>query len=386
MDLTAAAPALRKPGPGEVEICGLGIYQSVDLEGGRVHPTEVSDAAEVGNALIQSLASQSQPQARATALLLQATAPVWNGMRDATLQEPSTCDGPGAASAASAGSVAGLACRAEEFAATEPITQLVALAQASSDPAVFALAHGYCGSPGYRGIAACRTDLLASWARAEPGNMQPWLLLLDRARNSGDSNAAAEALHQISLASYQRAYAVATAPWLLRDVPADQRNAADLLRGHLAALIATHQFGMGAGADLGLVSACAPVALQDGNRRQQCLAIANTLVNNAENPTTAVLGAVVGKRAGWSDERYQGAVLPLKAVTQAYTKAELMGADEIQALSCDALAKESKRLRALDQLGERELMRRTVLATGKSLAQVVQEYQREEVARRPAAK
>jgi hypothetical protein len=389
VDLAALAPTRRSSAAGEVEICGVGIFKRADLEAGRADPDGLPEPVPVVQALIRSLAEQPEAGARATALLLQANASVWNGTREqAGMEQTPACDGP---EPAASGSALALACRAETerreqqrkaemLAAGEPAAQLVALAQASNDPAVLALAQSFCTNPGRRGIPACRTDLLAAWTRLESGNQYPWLMLLHQAKRTGDGNAVAEALYQLSRATYYRSYAAAAAPWLLRNLPAaGQRNAADLLRGFLADGAVREQAMTAGLAALSLVDACAPEAVRDGNRRQLCLTIADRITSQSDDAGTAILAAVAGKHAGWSDGRFDAVVLPLKALQHAQVQAVMAGPDEIQSLSCEPLQQHSQQLLELHRMGERAQLLRMAQASGKSMDELIAAYRKAEM-------
>lgn len=395
VDFAASAPATarRKPGPEEVELCGVGVYKLRDLMAGRVHPDGLPDLRESGQALTRELAGRPEPQARAAALLLQTTAPLWTGMHEELAATRSgACelpDIPGVSTSkpASAGNTANdLACRAEReqqaqlwqaeaFAATQPLTQLVGMAQQGGDPALLALANDLCNWPTYKGVAACKTDLLTQWARLEPDNAQPWLLLMGRAQAAKDAGAQYEALYRASQAKYQRGYTGAVMPWLLRDVPQAQGNAADLVRDQLASRLTMLQFGTQAFSGT-LAGTCNPASMQDGNRRQLCATLADTLSRNTDSAMGALIAARVGQQAGWSDARYQAVAQPLRDTLAAAIALQMRTpqADEISGQSCEAVVAHGTWLRALGRQGELQAMREAVAGSGKTVAELKAEY------------
>jgi hypothetical protein len=79
--------------------------------------------------------------------------------------------------------------------------EVVQLAAGAGDPAVYAMALSMCGTSAVTDAdSACRQLSLQGWARMDPDNAVPWLLLAGKARASHDSATEADAFSHAATA------------------------------------------------------------------------------------------------------------------------------------------------------------------------------------------
>ena len=107
-------------------------------------------------------------------------------------------------------------------AAAQTLSAAATLAAGAQDPAVYALALSMCGrSAGTDAEGACQQLSLQRWARMDPDNAIPWLLLAAMARASHDSGAEADAFGHAAKAHTVAAYSDSLFAFAEPELPQD---------------------------------------------------------------------------------------------------------------------------------------------------------------------
>jgi hypothetical protein len=196
---------------------------------------------------------------------------------------------------------------------------LVQLAAGAGDPAIYAMAVYACDT--YSNAASsesCREISLKDWAKLDPDNAVPWLLLTGKAQKSNDlaaeSTAFAEAAKARKVDDYNYSLYAYGAP----DMPTD---ATPLERWFLASEVigiegATAQFHYSIG-----LKHCSADAVRDVQVRQQCNALAELLVSQGTTLIDLGMGAAIGNHVGWNKARLAGLAEERQALMQSITAA-----------------------------------------------------------------
>ena len=159
------------------------------------------------------------------------------------------------------------------------------------------LAWGLCSTVGARDeSSACRMLSAEQWARLDPANAVPWMSVMDQARARGDSAAADEALYRVSQARTVNAGTGRFAALLLDRLPA---SVGPLEAMELAAETFSIELQAPAGWYGSLRQACSAPAQRDGNRQQQCQAIAEGLWRFGSSPLELAVAVQIGAASGW---------------------------------------------------------------------------------------
>jgi hypothetical protein len=250
--------------------------------------------------------------------------------------------------------------------------QLVAMAQSTSDSAVYSQAVRLCSSFVHQpSPPACSSISLAQWSRLDPENMVPWLWALDHAQRQKDGNGAAEALYRVSQSNNVDARFDLVAQQIFGatdEANEVEQTAAMTLAVGIVAARNVAPFGS-------LAASCSAKEVANANRRQVCEDVANRLVAQSDTLLGRLEGIRVGKQLGWASERtdsLSNETLALGLVLWAAPKDS--GSDEQNFLGCAAVRKTRRKLRSIHELGELGAARQNVLDSGRSVQQVTQEY------------
>jgi hypothetical protein len=356
-DERAAASA---PGPGEAEVCGLGIVKSAGAM--------PFGAAQPARALIESarqrlqaaMQSSPDPSVQAAGLLFAAMADGRDAARasDADLLACAPSDGDCQRAVLDAQTLA--AGRAGEPA----IERLALLAAHSDNPSAYALAMAGCGGvlpPRQRGSGWCRLLGAEQWARLDPDNALPWLAVAGAAHERGDAAGEADAMHHASVA-HLADDRTSLLPRLVAelmpgDVPSALRTQAiiDVLGVQAALPYAGYHAAM---------RYCSAEAARDGNRRQQCAALAALLVERGMTWADAAIGRGIGARAaGWPSERIED----LRDEQRALVEAAGSIVDVEQPLGCASGRRLASWVRLVDEIGEPDAARAWLRRSGSSV-------------------
>lgn len=227
--------------------------------------------------------------------------------------------------------------------------KLVGLALSSDDVGIYALAVQMCTTYGHE-VGACRQVSLAEWARREPDNMAPWLLVARQAAERKDVEGRDEALFRAAAAGRQDHHHRIVTRAALAALP----DGADAMLQESVLLLAQHVrdsllpiFNMAA--------ACTPELLRDANRWQRCDTLAEALTQRGNSMLELRFGTRIGEAVGWSRDRIAGLREEAEAMGQAHGL--VLGTE--RSLSCPAIAALRSFLAETGELGE--------LATGRAM-------------------
>lgn len=230
----------------------------------------------------------------------------------------------------------------------EVCRRMVPRARVSTDGFVHALAWTRCAAtPAGRELDA------RQWARVDPGNQQPWLYELQRADQARDTQAMAEALHQLSLARSSVSYGPEVLRQLLGFVRAPDRG-----------LTQTAEYGLAIGiwaawpnpAYKPLVRSCSPPLL-DANRTQTCMAIADRMWMQGGDLVTLAIAQSMARRLPYAAEELQARQRVLDELKAAAASGTDRGAAPPRE-SCFVTAAMRPWLDAVAEYGETEALRR----------------------------
>jgi hypothetical protein len=205
-----------------------------------------------------------------------------------------------------AGTASALRCTGSDCASSEHgrqlaaglLEQLAKQATATLDGRVYALAMKECEAAPAQG--SCALLNLEQWARLDDGNAMPWLHLLQRARQRNDAGQIHEALYRIGAAPrFEARLFVAAGSVSDHAGPSDL----DVMAAQLLAVDAFMQASARQPSFPALTLVCSGAALADANRRQACDSAAGTLTERSDSLLAVAVGAALGRRLGWPDDR-----------------------------------------------------------------------------------
>ena len=234
---------------------------------------------------------------------------------------------------------------------------LALLAQSTSDPTVYAWAVAACGQA--RGAAACQLVSTAQWARLDPQNAVPWLVVAEEAREQGDTAAVDDAMFHVASAVRYDAGEARIASTLLDHVPAGEAN---LLGADWMAAEGITFSQADSSFEWPILQYCHAKLLEDPNRRDLCDRIANLAAERSTSLATRSLAFGIGKRLGWPSERFR----TFDAGRRAFYSATAQRTMFEGSASCDWAQKQIARFREWGELGEADMAERVVAAAAKS--------------------
>ena len=248
--------------------------------------------------------------------------------------------------------------------------ELVQLALATQDPAIFALANTKCirGVEDFPSPGACPQLTLEQWTRADSDNAVPWLELAARARKENDSTAEAAAFARAALAHQYESYNWSMFAFAQASMPSDA-TAAD--RWYLT----TDLLGVEAAMPMPYLTVfqyCSREAMSDATVHRQCSALANLLVNKATTLLELSLGKSLGTRVGWPPEVIDKLTQQLNASMQALAQMGPSGPDD--QWSCDSVARGNAFMSEWDRLGERGLAKAEIERSGETVAELAHKF------------
>jgi hypothetical protein len=248
--------------------------------------------------------------------------------------------------------------------------ELVQLAVATKDPAIFALAYVKCikGGEAFASGNACPQLVLDDWTRADADNAVPWLQLAAKARREGDGAAEAAAMAHAGQAHQYQPYAWSVFSFaqaeMPKDVtPTDRWILTTQVIGVEAAMLAPYQ---------PLFQYCSRDAQSDAAVRRQCSALAELMVGKAATLLDLSVGKSLGARVGWPAERVDKLTQEVNASMWAIN--EMTGMDPKQQWSCDSVARGNAYMSQLGELGERGLARQAIEDSGETVAELSRKF------------
>jgi hypothetical protein len=247
---------------------------------------------------------------------------------------------------------------------------LVQLAVGAGDPFVYAMAVYACNTysdPSAGG--SCQQITLQHWSAIDADNAVPWLLLARKARAANDAATEAAAFAQAAASHKVDAYNFSlysvTESALPNDVtPLERWSLAIELIG-IGSAITASPYGIAA-------RRCSADAMQDGQARQQCGALAELLVGSGTTLLDLGLGASIGARAGWPPTRVAGLLQQRDALVQVGMQAESSGSGDMW--SCEAVRRGNDYISQQTRLGELGALRDAFEQSGETVPELAQRY------------
>jgi hypothetical protein len=354
-----------------VEVCGLRRF-SVDADAESIRKAHAPAIEQAKEANIHSLLLDPDPAAQAAGVVIRMGEVALKGVyehvavAEACESQRKTLDSVVAPVSCALTEKNGEAILAQQRLALAPwVAQLAAIASTSDDAKVVAQAVRAC--EGQSGIPACSATTAERWARLEPGNLVPWMLILNHARAQRDAAGMNEALHRMSVSQLAAGYEIYA--WKKLATQADAGT--DLQR-----LVATEQMGalrlLGTFEIGGLLAECQKPLIADANRRQVCDRIANVIVEKSDSYFDATLGASIGRLVGWSNsklaavraERLAAAQVAQESFQPAFTT------DGAQKLDCQSIARSNNNYQLMGQWGEIQAVRVMASVDRKDIAAI----------------
>jgi hypothetical protein len=348
-----AAASAALPGPGEAEVCGLGIVRVDGHDPSGLKQVPEASRREAYVRLQAVMQASPDARVRAAGLLLESR---WLAGRAAETLAAATpaCAASDAACRREARRTARTASALAAAPATDALAQRAA---GSSDAEVYAFAVEACARDEALVHAApwCQQVSVEQWARLEPDNAVPWLEVAAAARRRGDAAAENDAMYRASVAPQSDAHRAAPARMAAEMMPPDAPEAG---RSAVIVELAAAPSAIG-GRGLDAVNRhCAADALRDANRRQTCDALADALAARGTTLREAAVGRRLGERLGWPGERVQG----LRDEQRALAAAASRYLTEFGRLSCAGVQRRTRWLAMVAAQGEigaaRELLDR----------------------------
>jgi hypothetical protein len=184
--------------------------------------------------------------------------------------------------------------------------ELVQLAVGTADPAVYAIGLEACRAVATSPPdAACRQLSPQGWARIDPKNAAPWLMMMSDATEMHDGKSVEDDLfRQAALAQTVTSYAEAMYGFAQKDRPTDM---ARLEQSYASMDLISELLSWPIIPMRPLIDHCSVEAMQDAYTRSQCSAIADLLMNKGNTIIYLTTGWVLGQRAGEPASRLQAA-------------------------------------------------------------------------------
>jgi hypothetical protein len=258
--------------------------------------------------------------------------------------------------------------------AVEPMTEqtrdaLAQLAAGAQDPVVYALAVNACGRGDENpALSACAQISPQAWARLDPDNAEPWLMLVERARRAKDTDAEAYAFAQAAKAHRDDSWSDSLFELSESLLPGD---VTPLERWYFA----TQVFGVAAAAFIPYQATfkhCSDEAMRDGSVRQQCADLADLMVTKGTTLLDFSLGIRLGSRAGWPAQRVDALRQQFNAMMQTLVQA---GSDENEPWSCRSVERGNAYASLRTRLGEVGAAHEAVERSGESVPELAQKWQ-----------
>ena len=322
---------------GTVEICGYGQVPINKSDASAIFQHVGALTKGVGTAWLSALQNSDDLRARVAGLLLEGKVTGGDSLRPVTEQTRN---------------------------------EVVQLAAGTGDPAVYAMALSMCDTSATTDAdSACRQLSLQRWARMDPDNAVPWLLLAGKARARHDNAAEADAFSNAATAhkvdSYSHSVFAFAEPELPQDVtPLERSYLATEVIG-VEAAIRSPQYSVAS-------QHCSIDAMQDRNVRQQCNSLAELLVTKGTNLLDLSLGKTIGARADWPTKRVNELVQEQHALMQAIMQQTPSDNDKLW--TCDAVSRVNAYLVQRVQQGELGAARDVLERSGETVDAMAQKY------------
>lgn len=352
--LQAKVASLMKEG---VEVCGMSPTEAaywVASDGRIGGLTEATAAllAEAAGAIVQS----ADARERTTGLYIQAYLSQSAGGEERELKDRE-CKTPECRRALTA------AWAESRRNAARPLAEL---ARQSRDPAIYAAAVHLCQKEETGG---CNGISYSGWAKLEPENVAPWMMVSEQAKANGDANARAEALRRIATASLVDFRPPDMRPLInagaLKDAAApSQYGLLGSMIGVAASISINHGMALG--------NICLRADIWDDERKAICHNLANMMAEKDRSMVGLRMATIVAKKLGWSDERIQA----LQDESDMIMGSWMADANHENRVGCEQMAKEIQRGKEWLTIGERAVARQQAAKSGKTIRELAEDYRK----------
>ena len=258
---------------------------------------------------------------------------------------------------------------------------LARLALLSDDAQVYAWAYRSCRRAAAESPGACMQINAEQWARLDPDNAEPWLAVAAEARRRKEEAALDDAMFHVAVAEQHRPGWASLAATVVEHAPQDERSLLGTERVLVQALRIESRDSTG-WQPTG--EYCSDKALADPNRRETCQRLATVLTDRSTTVVARSIGAGLGRRLGWDAERL-AALAQLRDAEAMVSQLRSSDAAPAEPVSCTAMRANVDRVLAGAEVGEIEMLRRDVVASGRPIAMLAADARRRHEAVRQAA-
>jgi len=245
--------------------------------------------------------------------------------------------------------------------------ELVALAVGAGDPGVYAMALEACGAYSTPQGGTCQQLSVSAWARLDPDNAMPWMLMAGKAQARNDTAAATQYFERAAEAKKIDSYYESLFAWSESELPND---VSALGRWYLT----TQSLGVAATLVPPYAPAmryCSGTALEDDQIRERCATVAELMVSSGTTVLEYAMGVSLGARTGWSPAR----VSELTEQLDAWMQVSMLDEETETGMewSCAAVEQNNAQMRRRVQAGELRALREEVENSGKTVSELAQE-------------
>ncbi len=345
----------------KVEVCGLNDFDAALFIAGDSETSTRAFKTTMAQ-LIGKLLAGGNPAERTQALYIQALLPVWSrriedGGKYRICGADIECRGKLINANILAGAIP------DQTPAAEP---LVKLALASRDPDIIAAAIYAC--QGTR-AGACGAVSIADWLAVDADNAAAWLMMASDAMSRNDKSARDDALRRAAMAPGYDLRAPSLASVTNSDLVAAQ---SPIVQFEILNQLAISNIVPALPLSYPLIGPC----VRDINnatheaRKALCDTLANRLLQHDESLMGLTIAIAIGTKLGWDTRRMQ-ALQDEKAVGLGWMSDASPGGNMF---SCKHLAQSNLLSQKVLTKSERQIVRDVVTNSGKSLAEVANEY------------
>lgn len=338
-----------------VEVCGMSpseaaYYVASDGKIGARPEATAALLAEAAGAIVQS----ADLRERATGLYIQAYLADSAGSEERELKDRE-CKTPDCRRALTA------AWAETRRNAARPLAEL---ARQTRDPAIYAAAVHSCQKEETGG---CIGISYAGWAKLEPENAAPWMMLSEQAKAAGDANGHAEALRHIATAS--------RVDFRLPDMrPLINTDAVTKAPIFAQAELSNWLIGVVAATSISHGSALFSICLRDssGNleRKSLCDKLASMTLDSERSATGLMLATVLASKLAWPDDK----MLALKDERDLIMGLWMADSNPKNPFGCEQITKDVQRSKATLTVGDRAFAKEQLARSGKSMREQVDDY------------
>jgi len=297
-------------------------------------------------AILPALDARAEPRARAAALYFRATRELFDTPQtDACKSSPDSCAQPSPG-------------RSDDRESAEALARLAAN---SSDPQVYAWAYHSCARVSRQVAGSCQLINALQWARLDPANAAPWLAVAQEAKRRRDAAGLDDAMFHVASAAIHDPGWGRVAAQMIEAVPDAERTSVGTW---MAALAATDYETLDLPRFVEASTYCDGRALASANRRDTCDKIAALLVDRSTTLIGRTVGLGLARKLDWPAARLAGAEQERDA---AYALDQRDAPRPGESITCADVRRDLSRLVEIARVGEIEVLKRRIAASGESI-------------------